>query len=857
MEAAVEPVQPPLFRRHARRPRLTRLLDESTAQAILVMAPAGYGKTTLALEWVQGRDDVVWYRATSASADVAAFSAGLADTVAELVPGAGERLKQRLRVADTPERAARPLAELLAEDLAGWPDGALLVIDDYHLVADSQPVEDFFDWLLTLASQLKVLVTSRRRPRWASARRILYAEMTEIGRDQLAMNAEEAGRVLDDRPPESVRALVAQAEGWPALIGLAALTASREIPGERVSEALYRYFAEEVVRRETPEAERLMLLASVPIAIDMRVLREVLGIDDPEPLTEHLVADGLLQPSGSQFRFHPLLRAFLRHKLETDEPRLYADLVSRAIEDARRGARWEEAFELAIESHSLLIAVTILEGAAPELLSAGRIETLERWLQQSSEQGLEHPAASLIEAEVMLRKGNLAESAAIAEAVATGLGSDADQASRAWYLAGQALYLRSQSEAAVRLQRKAREVAKSPEDMKRALWGLAMTETELGLDIAESRIDALEELQEGDVNTRLRVGLGRQIIAASRGSFAGIWDQVQPLTSLADHADDPMAKTTLWANAAYLCVARADYSRAAALANRALDSCVHFRLDFATGFCLGYLGAAEAGMRQFNRAARNLRELVSLADRQDNAYLRVMHAVLSIRLALARGDTGRALDIDAALEDVWVPPASRGELLSLLAIAAAARGDHELAHENAHTARKTTGAVEARFFSRFAELIVIIASSRHARQVQAFAAETIAEADEADFLDAFVVAYRAYPEMLRALGPAWRMPSVRAALRRANDTALARSQGIDVIEAPTASNLTPREREVLSLLAQGLTNAEIAKRLFITESTAKVHVHHILAKLGTKTRLQAALIAQEGVVDAQLGDTGS
>ena len=87
MEAPAESVYPPLFRRHARRPRLTRLLDESSAQAILITAPAGYGKTTLAMEWLQGRQDAVWYRATKASADVAAFSAGVADVIAALETG--------------------------------------------------------------------------------------------------------------------------------------------------------------------------------------------------------------------------------------------------------------------------------------------------------------------------------------------------------------------------------------------------------------------------------------------------------------------------------------------------------------------------------------------------------------------------------------------------------------------------------------------------------------------------------------------------------------------------------------------------------------------------------------------------
>jgi LuxR family transcriptional regulator, maltose regulon positive regulatory protein len=269
---------PPLFRRHARRPRLTRMLDASTAQTILVTAPAGYGKTTLATEWVQGRDDVVWYRATSGSADVAAFSAGLADVMAPLVPGVGDRLKQRLRVADTPERAARPLAEILSEDLETWPPDALLIIDDYHLVVDSAPVEEFMDWLLMLTPALHVLVTARRRPKWASARRILYGEITEIDRGQLAMTTDEAALVLDGRSTEEVQALVQHAEGWPALIGFVALSATHELPTERVSEALYRYFAEEVVRGLTQEEAGFMLRASVPARLDERVSRTVLGL---------------------------------------------------------------------------------------------------------------------------------------------------------------------------------------------------------------------------------------------------------------------------------------------------------------------------------------------------------------------------------------------------------------------------------------------------------------------------------------------------------------------------------------------------------------------------------------------------
>jgi DNA-binding NarL/FixJ family response regulator len=56
--------------------------------------------------------------------------------------------------------------------------------------------------------------------------------------------------------------------------------------------------------------------------------------------------------------------------------------------------------------------------------------------------------------------------------------------------------------------------------------------------------------------------------------------------------------------------------------------------------------------------------------------------------------------------------------------------------------------------------------------------------------------------------------------------------------------LTRREREVLGLVAEGLTNREIAQALFVTEKTAGAHVSSILAKLHVRSRLEAATAAQ-------------
>jgi DNA-binding NarL/FixJ family response regulator len=108
-----------------------------------------------------------------------------------------------------------------------------------------------------------------------------------------------------------------------------------------------------------------------------------------------------------------------------------------------------------------------------------------------------------------------------------------------------------------------------------------------------------------------------------------------------------------------------------------------------------------------------------------------------------------------------------------------------------------------------------------------------------------VAAVRAWPPLLEAVAPRGvaRIPVVEV-LRRSNDYDLARNAGIDLGRKArvrgAASLLSPRERDVVELLRQGFTNAEIAKALFISPSTVKVHVEHVLEKTGARSRTEVA-----------------
>jgi len=126
-------------------------------------------------------------------------------------------------------------------------------------------------------------------------------------------------------------------------------------------------------------------------------------------------------------------------------------------------------------------------------------------------------------------------------------------------------------------------------------------------------------------------------------------------------------------------------------------------------------------------------------------------------------------------------------------------------------------------------------------------------------LDLLVAAYRSSPELLTVLlRSPWDPERIADLVRRARDEDLARAAGLSIpSDSDPKARLSRREREVYDLLSQGLSNRQIAEVLFISESTVKLHAHHIYDKVGVRSRTALAIQAALERADQATSATGT
>jgi LuxR family maltose regulon positive regulatory protein len=825
---------------HVARPRLTSLLDRVTARGILLVAPAGYGKTSLAQEWLQTKERVAWYRATPASADLAVLASELVELLAS---GMEERVREQLEAGAFREPRVRRLAELLAGRIADRPADIWLAIDDYHMLADSAAAERLIGALLEL-TPVRLLVTSRRRPGWATARGLLHGELYELREDQLAMTRAEAGRLLPDKPTGAVEALVARANGWPALIALAARASTLAIPDGQFDELLYRYFAEEVFRREPLDVQEFMLRAAILPSLSSGSA-SVLGLGDVEDRIAYLRDEGLLHPRGREtVAFHPLLGEFLRRRALAADPAGFLNVVERGVATACLEQRWDDAFELAASAGRRDRMVAVVKEAWPELTAALRLETADRFLAACEPARPGEDDIVLMRARLLNFFDQHAKVEALIRPILQKLsGTDARRCD-AWQILAQSLYASGRHGESLEASLRARDAAQTHRDRARSLWHAVLAAAALESDVLASVAAELEAIPSADINELLLAVYGRITSAARTDSLSGAWAAAHPLLASRGRAR-PIVRQKFLNVVAYLAVSRSDYVTAASLAGEAVTISKRYRRnELEASFQRIQLAAAQLGLRDFDGARASIRELERVRPSR-HSVLHGAYAVLRFKLALFDGDAQAALaEYDPRLRDV-LPPSLVSEYLGLVAVAAAAsHGRDETGFSRCDPAGSSMS-IEGRHYAGFARLIEEVTEAEEPENASKAAAERLLSAQEAEFTDAFVIAYRAYPRLLELVARDEAAAAVaRHVTAAARDIELARRTGLVVAATNGIGALTPREREVLDLLDQGLSNEEIALRLVVSRSTAKVHVRRIMSKLGAGNRTQAVVVAR-------------
>ena len=128
-------------------------------------------------------------------------------------------------------------------------------------------------FLATLVRQapVNVLLTSRDRPAWVSSRDLLYGSVFELSQSALAMTQDEASDVLVDWDRSRASGLIALADGWPAVIGLAGIAPDAAEPDAAPPAELYAYFAEEVLQALGDDVRDGLSVLAIPPVLDAQI----------------------------------------------------------------------------------------------------------------------------------------------------------------------------------------------------------------------------------------------------------------------------------------------------------------------------------------------------------------------------------------------------------------------------------------------------------------------------------------------------------------------------------------------------------------------------------------------------------
>lgn len=332
-----------------RRPRLTRLMQSGqTGKLTLISAPAGFGKTTVVTEWLGTLDaTVAWLSLDKGDNDLARFLTYLITglcRVGALESSVGAQVIARLL--EPQPASAESLLTALVNHLADGFPRVIVVLDDFHVI-DAPDVLAAVTYLLDhLPPRLHLVVTTREDPALPLARLRARGQLTELRAADLRFSTDETTQFLVDEmglalTADDLTALEARTEGWIAGLQLAALSLrGRPDPANLIRSFtgshrfVLDYLVEEVLNRQTADVQRFLLQTAILDRLSGPLCDRVTGQRNCRDTLEALDRANLfivpLDAERHWYRYHHLFADLLLQRLHQSHPDRVPELHARA-----------------------------------------------------------------------------------------------------------------------------------------------------------------------------------------------------------------------------------------------------------------------------------------------------------------------------------------------------------------------------------------------------------------------------------------------------------------------------------------------------------------------------------------------
>jgi len=339
---------PPLPPRVVVRPRLTERLDEGLhCKLTLVSASAGSGKSTLVSGWTNGcRRPAAWLSLDEGDNDLARFLSYLVASLRTVAPGIGQEVLDMLQFPQPP--TTESMLTALLNEMTTLPHDVVLVLDDYHVI-DSEPVDETLAFLLEhLPPRIHVVIATREDPHLPLARLRARGQLTELRAADLRFTASEAAEFLNeamglDLSAADITALETRTEGWIVGLQLAALSLQgRSDPAGFIQaftgshRFVIDYLVEEVLQRQPIRTRSFLLQTAILDDLCGPLCDAVTGQMHGSGMLERLERDNLfvvpLDDERQWYRYHHLFADVLRAYLLDEQPDQLPALHRRASE---------------------------------------------------------------------------------------------------------------------------------------------------------------------------------------------------------------------------------------------------------------------------------------------------------------------------------------------------------------------------------------------------------------------------------------------------------------------------------------------------------------------------------------------